>query len=150
MATSSTTPFVFPNLRFKKSNVKLLNFDRLCFQFLVARNKECTLVGYKMLVDRTFKRTTELVEVEKDEGEKATKTHKPVLITGKVLFVQLELTAEEIRLAKAYDDDDLYIRMMPVKKEIRGYYYVVYKINAALSSDGLETAPCPPAIPPGG
>ena len=106
------------------------------------------MIGYKMKENREFKKATELVELEVDPEP----TKKPLSINGKVLFVQLELTAEQIGLAKELtkDDGNPYIKVVPVKKEIRGYYYVVYILSAAGTADGIEAAPCPPAIPPGG
>jgi hypothetical protein len=141
----ATTAFIFPRLRLKKTALGNFNYDRICFQFVVDKNKVCTLIGFKMKQDRSFKSSTSVVVAEKDPET----AQDGLVISSKILFVQLELSKEQL---ESFTGEDLYLRFLPVKKRVQSYTYIIYRVTGGSSASGGDdyTAPCPPAIPPGG
>jgi hypothetical protein len=141
----ATNAFIFPRLRLKKSSLGNFNYDRICFQFVVDKNKVCTLIGFKMKQDRTFKSSTSVVVAEKDPET----AQDGLVISSKILFVQLELSKEQL---ESFIGADLYLRFRPTRKRVQGFTYVIYDVNGGSAASGGDsyTHPCPPAIPPGG
>lgn len=145
--TSETNTFYFPPLKLKKHDLKPMNFKRICFQFQVGRNNECTLIGHKLMANRICKPDKLLLVLTKDTGSLS----QTVRIKENVLFVQLELSKDQIERVVG-DTDGNYLHFTPQKREIGKYRYVIYMIITNVAGSGtvtVETNPCPPAKPPG-